>query len=277
MPSSLHLRRLPNLLAALVAAMLAVLALASPALAGGGDDNVAAEVNTQDGSSQIDISFDIEKVMDGIVDQTNAAVAFSSCEECQTIAIAIQVVLVSGAVDVLAPTNVSYAVNADCTTCVTVALAYQLVLGDLEGLRLTDDARRRLAAIAKAFRDLERSGGSVDDVIAETNRLLNDVTDVLATGFEPIHRPREEKPDGQRPGDGSDDEDADARPESTPTPEDSPTPEATEPPESGGTGPAEPADPTATPTPAPTSTPTPPASATPTPSVTSEPSPTPTP
>ena len=52
MPSSLHLRRLPNLLAALVAAMLAVLALASPALAGGGDDNVAAEVNTQDGSSR---------------------------------------------------------------------------------------------------------------------------------------------------------------------------------------------------------------------------------
>ena len=274
MPPSSHRRRLPNLLAALVAAMLAVLALASPAVASDGDDNVAAEVNTQDGSTQVDIAFDIEKVFDGIVDQTNAAVAYSSCEECQTIAIAIQVVLVSGAVDVVAPTNVSYAINANCTTCVTVALAYQLVLGDLEGLRLTNDARRRLAAIAKAFRDLERSGGSVDDVIAETNRLLNDVTNVFATGFEPIHRPREEKPDGERPGDGADEEDADARPESTPTPEASPTPDAAEPPESGDTGPA---DPTATPTPAPTSTPTPTASATPEPSATGEPTPTPTP
>ena len=112
--TSSHRRRLPNLLAALVAAMLAVLALASPAFASDGDDNVAAEVNTQDGSTQIDIAFDIEKVFDGIVDQTNAAVAYSSCEECQTIAIAIQVVLVSGAVDVVAPTNVSYAINANC-------------------------------------------------------------------------------------------------------------------------------------------------------------------
>ena len=269
MPPSSPRHRLPNLLAALVAAMLAVLALASPAFAGDGGDNVAAEVNTQDGSTQIDISFDIEKVFDGIVDQTNAAVAYSSCEECQTIAIAIQVVLVSGAVDVVAPTNVSYAINADCTTCVTVALAYQLVLGDLEGLRLTDDARRRLAAIAKAFRDLERSGGSVDDVIAETNRLLNDVTDVLATGFEPIRRPREDE-DAQRPEDGSEDEDA--RPESTPTPEATPTAEATEPPESGDTDPAEPAEPSATPTPQPTSTPT--ATSTPEPS---EPTATPTP
>ena len=97
-----------------------------------------------------------------MVDQTNAAVAYASCEECQTIAIAIQIVLVSGDVDVVAPTNVAYAINANCTTCVTVAFAYQFVWGNGGTITLSREAKRKIREIARAFRELERSGGSVD-------------------------------------------------------------------------------------------------------------------
>jgi putative peptide zinc metalloprotease protein len=261
MPSMPLNRRLHRLIVALLAAALAAMPLAAPAraLAQGGDTNVAGAVNTEDGSTEVDISFDFQRVVDGVVDQTNAAVAYASCEECQTIAIAIQIVLVSGDVDVVAPRNVAYAINANCVSCVTVALAYQFVWGNGTEIRLTGEARRKLAQIARAFRELERSGGSVDDVIEETNRLLGELSEALAEGIETTGPPPERS--------GGEAEEDDAEPSATATP--AASPEGDEP--AGG----EPAEPTETP--APSETPTAEPTATPEPSATAEPSPTPSP
>src|SRR3712207_4881629 len=126
-----------------VAALLASLALAAPAHA---QDNEATAINQEDGSTQIDIAFDFQRVVNGIVGQTNAAQAYASCTECQTIAIAIQIILVSGDVDVVAPQNIATAVNTECMTCLTVAWAYQFVWGNGERFRITGEARRQLAA-----------------------------------------------------------------------------------------------------------------------------------
>ena len=255
-------RRLRWLLVTLVA----TLALAAPAQAqadeGGGDNNATA-VNTQDGSSELDVDFDVTAVFNGIVDNTNTAEAYASCESCQSMAIAIQVVLVVGGVDVVTPHNIATAINDDCTACTTVALAYQLVLGVPDGMRLSRDATVRLAMIALAFRRLEREGGTPSEVIAETNRLLHELTDTLANGFVPIHRPRDDE-DSAAPGD--DDPEATATPSASPDGGESPTP----------TEAADPAEPTETP-PAATETPTPEPSASPEPSATAEPSPSATP
>src|SRR4051812_44308721 len=112
-----------SLLAVLVAVVLALTG-AAPAVA---QDNTAIAINQKDNSSQIDVAFDFRRVMNGIVDQTNAAVAYSSCNECQTIAVAVQAILVVGDVNVVTPTNLAIAINQNCTTCMTVALAYQWV------------------------------------------------------------------------------------------------------------------------------------------------------
>src|ERR687895_1452329 len=104
----------------LLALLVAVIGFAAPAASAHAqdrDDNVAGEVNTRDGSTQIDIDFDLVEVLDGIVDQTNAAVAYASCEHCTTIAIAIQVVLVNSPVEALAPKNIAVAINDECVTC----------------------------------------------------------------------------------------------------------------------------------------------------------------
>ncbi len=156
-------------------------------------DNGAVAINEQDGSSEIDVAFDIRRVLDGIVDQTNAAVAYSSCQECQTIAIAIQVVLVNnGPVEVLTPENLAVAINEGCLTCVTVALAYQFVLGEPTKLRFTGEAQRRLTEIARALRELESSGGSAQEAVDEVNRIMTDLGDVLATGLTSAGPPRDE-------------------------------------------------------------------------------------
>jgi putative peptide zinc metalloprotease protein len=75
----------------------------------------------------------------------NEAYALANCTGCTTVAVAFQVVLLVGSVDVVVPRNVAAAVNYACIDCVTQALATQLVVS-LDG-PLDDDGRRRLAEI----------------------------------------------------------------------------------------------------------------------------------
>ena len=230
-------------LLALLVAVIGVAAPAATAQAQDRDDNVAAEANTRDDSTRIDIDFDLVEVLDGIVDQTNIAAAYASCEHCTTIAIAIQVVLVNSPVEVLAPHNIAVAINDECVTCVTVALAWQLVIGDAQKLEFTKEARKRLKRIARELRRIERSGGTADEVVAGVNTVLGDLIDVLQTGLVPAGPLVEPDDDGGH-GDGDDDEDEDDQQQlDAPDDEATPTPEPT------------PAEPSETVTPEPTTTP----------------------
>lgn len=120
-----------------------------------GQDNTAVAINTEDGASIFRLAFSVRRVADGVVDQTNAAYALASCTDCQTIALAFQVVLAFGEVDVAVPENRAVAYNEQCTECVTYASATQIVLGFDGPVRLTAEGWRRLVALRKALRGLE--------------------------------------------------------------------------------------------------------------------------
>src|SRR3954468_13406266 len=97
-------------------ALVALFALAIPVglapAAALAQDNSAVAINTKDDSSLFKLAFSIKEVGGEVVDQTNAAVAYASCKECQTVAIAIQVLIVTTeSPDVLTPTNLAVAVN----------------------------------------------------------------------------------------------------------------------------------------------------------------------
>jgi putative peptide zinc metalloprotease protein len=121
----------------------------------GGDDNAAVAVNTQDGGSVFRLAFSIRQVSNGVVDQTNAAYALASCTDCQTVALAFQVVLVRGDADVVVPENTAVAYNEACVECLTYASATQIVLGVDGPVHLTADGRQRLAELYRSLRDLE--------------------------------------------------------------------------------------------------------------------------
>lgn len=168
-------------LAALLAALLCLSPAATPVMAQGSDANTAVAVNDKDGSSVFDVAFQIRRVSSGVVDQTNAAVAYASCESCQTVAVAIQIVLVSGPADTITPTNLAIAINEDCTTCQTMALAYQYVFGTGDVIGFTPEGQRRLNEIRKALRDLSGSELTLDEINAQLAELTGQIGDVLAT------------------------------------------------------------------------------------------------
>ena len=122
-------------------------------------DNQALAVNTKDGSVAYDVSFALVWADEDTAVNRNEAYAFASCRDCRTVAVAFQVVLLVGQVDVVVPENISAAVNYACVECVTYALATQRVVS-LPG-PLSDVGARDLAAI---WAELAEFGENIEGV-----------------------------------------------------------------------------------------------------------------
>ncbi len=158
------------------------------------DDTAAVAVNTKDGSSVFRLAFSIKKVAGDVVDNANAAVAYSSCESCRTIALSIQIVLVTGDPETVTPANFAIAINESCTSCETLASAYQWVLGtDEENVRFSPQGRHAINEIRKELRGLGKSDLPVDELQARVHQLIVRLGAVLRTELEPVGKPPENR------------------------------------------------------------------------------------
>jgi putative peptide zinc metalloprotease protein len=109
-------------------------------------DNQALAVNTQNGGVVYDVAFALVWA-EGVVDNVNSAYALASCENCKTVAVAFQAVIVVGQSNAIAPQNLAAAINYNCIACVTQALAQQLVV--TIDRPLGDGARAQVEALWK--------------------------------------------------------------------------------------------------------------------------------
>jgi putative peptide zinc metalloprotease protein len=192
-------KRLTFAVAALFAALAAGAAAPAPALA---QDNQAIAVNLRDGAEVLRFAFDVTRVTRGVVDQQNAAVAYASCEECRTIAVAFQIVLVASDPEVVTPENVALAINYECTSCETLASAYQFVFSVPERFRFSKDAKERINEIRHELRRLLRSDAPIAELQAQIDALADELRAVIR---EDIAR------GGARPGRDDDNDDDDER------------------------------------------------------------------
>jgi putative peptide zinc metalloprotease protein len=159
-------------------ATLVALAGAPPAVA---QDNAAVAINTEDGTSVFDFAFKVSRVMNDVVDNQNAAVAYASCEECQTVAVAIQIVLVYSDPTEVTPENYAIALNEGCDTCETVASAYQFVLSVPDRFRFSKEAWRRIVEIRKEIRELGKAFERGELSALELQELVDTLADELRT------------------------------------------------------------------------------------------------
>jgi putative peptide zinc metalloprotease protein len=183
------LRRLALLFAAAVASV--TFALGVPAahaddIPTGGNDAIA--INTTDGASIFKFAFAIKHVVGDVVDETNTAVAYSSCNSCSTTAIAIEILLVEGSPSTFTPQNVAVAVNYQCNLCNTFAAAYQFVVQSSGPVHFTPDGRKELHDIRKEIRRLEREHLTPFELAARLEPLIARLKKVLQTELVPDKR-----------------------------------------------------------------------------------------
>ena len=152
-------RLMPRVLVTLIVVALALVAPATVASAEEDIDrrneNEAVAVNTEDGASVFRLAFSIAHVADGTVDQENLALAYASCTDCQTVALAFQVVFVVGGANSVTPMNQAIAINDQCAECLTFASATQIIIGVDEPVVFTPEGRRRLIELQKRMKLLE--------------------------------------------------------------------------------------------------------------------------
>lgn len=104
----------------------------------------------------------------------NVAVAWSSCVDCGSSSVAVQVVLLGHRTSQVTLANRALALNAACVGCTTSALAVQFVIGGDRRPELTAQARARLAELATALQEDLASPwpGRRDRLATDTPRTL---------------------------------------------------------------------------------------------------------
>jgi putative peptide zinc metalloprotease protein len=167
---------------------LVVTAAVAPRASGQGDTTAVA-VNTRDGADVFRLAFSIRRVLSETVDTSNAAVAVSSCTDCQTVALAFQVLLLFENPEELTPENLALALNVECTLCDTLASAYQLVLTTGGPVHFSAEGNQRLADIRRRLLELRDSGLGSFELQARVDALYEELRQVVATELTAAPRP----------------------------------------------------------------------------------------
>jgi putative peptide zinc metalloprotease protein len=184
------MKRTTIVLLALVLALALGAARATPAHA---QDNTAIAINTKDGTDIFKLAFKIVRANQEIIDQSNAAVAFNSCEECSSIAVAFQIVLIFSDPDVITSENIALALNQECDACIAFASAYQWLLTTGGPVHFTAEGSQRLAELREQLRELLRSDLTMEQLIAELDRIKVETADILANDLVPAGPAQDEE------------------------------------------------------------------------------------
>lgn len=201
-------KRLLLLLTTLTA--LLALATAPTALA---QDNSAVAVNTEDGTNVFEFAFNVRRVMNDVVDNQNAAVAYANCQDCQTVAVAIQIVLVFSDPSTVTPENYAIAVNEGCDTCETVASAYQFVLSVPDKFKFSEDAWERILEIREEIEELgeefDEGELSAQEIQAQIDVLVSELRTVIKEDIAAGGARKDEDDEDDDEGDDGEDDDRD--------------------------------------------------------------------
>ena len=183
------MRRIAPVLLVAVLALVLGAARGTPAQA---QDNTAIAINTKDGTEIFRLAFKIVRANQDIIDQSNAAVAFNSCEECQSIAVAFQIVLIFSDPEVVSSENLALAMNFECDACVAFASAYQWLLTTGGPVHFTPEGNARLAELRQQLHELLKSDLTLEELIAELERIQAEIQHILDEELVPAGPPPEE-------------------------------------------------------------------------------------
>jgi hypothetical protein len=224
---------------------------------GGGGNNVVRIDNHNDGRMLIRGNVDLNRIPGPNVGPVNAAYAYSSCTDCQTIAVALQINLISRTATHIAPENYAVAINQRCTRCVTVARAIQYTYQVDDPQNTPKEVSDLLNEMDRTLREIANDKGiSLAEAEGRINAVIAQFRDLAASLND------------QRQADTADNGSGTPGPAGTPTTTGTPQATGTVAPTSTAT----PGTPSASPSPTAGSTPTPSpaitpaATATPTPS-----------
>jgi hypothetical protein len=138
--------------------------------------NTVDAFNQHSGRLELQGKVDLVREKQDNVTAGNQAVARATCTDCQTLALALQLVVYrQGAVNV-APRNFAIAINDQCTRCFTLARAIQYAIPVPDPQDISPDVKALIQELNGEMHELERvrqlNAGNVKDVDARINSII---------------------------------------------------------------------------------------------------------
>ncbi|MEA2531903.1 MAG: putative peptide zinc metalloprotease protein [Thermomicrobiales bacterium] len=137
-----------------------------------GAGNIVHNKNHKDGRLRVRGRVQLNRITGQTVAPVNSAYAYSSCTECQTLAVAMQINLIGRDAKQVAPKNEAVAVNWECNRCVTVAVALQYVYSVDDPHEVPRDVDR---LIKQMNRELKSVAKDKDATLSEAIKRINGV------------------------------------------------------------------------------------------------------
>lgn len=155
--------------------------------------NVVMVRNDDDGELRVRGRIRMVEMRGPTVDPVNMAFAYASCTDCQTYAVALEIVLVSPNASTIVPQNRARAINYECTRCVTLARALQYVFTVDDFSDRPDKSRRLIRDMERELRDIgrdkritaEEANARVNAVIAQFQDLADGLRDQAEETVDP--------------------------------------------------------------------------------------------
>lgn len=139
---------------------------------GGGPRNLVKVQNVQDNQLRVDGNVQLGRIPGPMVAPANVAESYSSCTSCQTLAVALQVDLITPDSQRATPQNIAVAVNYNCTDCDTIAVALQYVLTVDDPTQVPDEANQVMAEMRQ---ELKQMHGDQSLTLADAEARVIDV------------------------------------------------------------------------------------------------------
>jgi len=146
---------------------------------GGGARNVVVLENHVDGRLTTRGQVQLNRIPGPTAGPANVASANTSCTDCQGLAVAFQINLISRGASSITPENAATAINAGCTRCYTVARALQYVIQVDDPTQMPPDVSRLIRAMNQELTAIQadRTIG-LDQAEARINAVLAQFVDL---------------------------------------------------------------------------------------------------
>jgi putative peptide zinc metalloprotease protein len=146
---------------------------------GGGGKNIVIVQNRVDSTMRARGGIQLNHIHSATVAPANIADAYSSCTGCGSLAVALQINLVSSSATDFTPQNAASAVNYQCTHCVTIAVAYQYTFRVTDPDQVPPRINQLIAAMRQRLNAATNDPNEpVSQMESEVSAVINDFSDL---------------------------------------------------------------------------------------------------
>jgi putative peptide zinc metalloprotease protein len=140
--------------------------------AAGGGANIVQVKNHTDGRFRMGGNVKVNQIPGPNAGPKNEAFAYSSCTDCQTMAVALEINLISTSARNIQPLNLAVAVNYRCTRCVTYARAIQYDIQVADPNQVRSDVRELVRQMDATLNHIKTSDDTFAQALAEVNTVI---------------------------------------------------------------------------------------------------------